>query len=144
MTDDPVGDIVASADDLDRQRAKRLTTFMMIGRMMHEQEVAAGLRKPDEAQIQLTGEGWRIWGGEIEEPKPMTVCELYTGMLKEGSPEQAQKILDMTRERCKELRMASLNARGKAKQELEGHLDKLRGQLNDAIEIKKERGISSV
>lgn len=123
---------------------KRLTTFMMLGQMMHEQEVAAGRRKPDEAQIQLTHEGWRIWGGEVEEPKPMTVADLYTGMLKEGSPEQAQIILDMTRERCKELRGISIQSKGKAKAEVEKHLDKLRDELNEAIEIKIERGISSV
>lgn len=126
------------------EAADRLTTFMMLGRIHNEQEVAAGRRRPDEPQIQLSGEGWRIWGGEIEEPKAFTVAELYLAMLKEGTPEEAQKVLDMTRERCGELRLAAKRAKGKTAKEIEGHWERLRDELTEAQKIKIEKGLSSV
>lgn len=123
---------------------KQLTTYMMLGKIMRDQEVAEGRLKPDEPQLQLTGEGWRIWGGDIEEPVSKTVAEAYLGVLEHGSVEQAQGVLDMTRQRCGELRLASKRARGKDAKEIEGHWEKLRAELTEAQKIKIERGLSNV
>jgi hypothetical protein len=122
----------------------RLTTYMMLGRMMNDHEVAAGQRKPDDPQMQLTGEGWRIWGGDIDEPVSKTVAEVYLGVLEHGTIEQAQEVLDMTRKRCGELRLAAKNRKGKEAKELEDHWDKLHKELGNAVRIKIEKGLSSV
>ncbi len=124
--------------------SKKLATYMLLGQMMHDQEAAAGLRKPDIPQLQLTGEGWRIWGGDVEEPADKTVAEAYLGVLKHGSVEQAQGVLDMTRERCGELRLAAKSARGKDKKKVEDCYASLRKELDEAIEIKIEKGIVTI
>lgn len=99
------------------------------------------ITEPEEPQLQLSGKGWQLWGGDFKEPVPFTVAEVYQQLLDSLGAEKAQHVLDMTRKKCGELRLASKNAKGKAQKEIEEAWSNLRDELDAAIKIKTERGI---
>lgn len=102
--------------------AKRLTTYMMLGAMLREQE------HPAQLELRLTRDGWEVRGGDLEEPVPVHVDMAYemSGF--------DQRVLDETRKLCGELRIPAKKSRVIREQ-----LDDLRAGLERARAMKAER-----
>lgn len=109
---------------LDRQRdvTKRLTTYMLLGQMLREQE------HPSQPELRLTRDGWEVRGGDLKEPLPV-----HPDMAYEMSGFD-QRVLDETRRLCGELRFPA-----KKNRVIREQLDDLRAGLRRAAAIKAAR-----
>ena len=106
--------------------AKRLTTFMMLGAMLREQE------HPTNHELRLTRDGWEVRGGDLEKPLALSVDLAYE------MSGYDQRVLDETRKLCGDLRFPA-----KKNKRLAEDLADLRAGLARARQMKAARNVST-
>jgi hypothetical protein len=100
---------------------KRLTTYMLLGQMLREQE------HPAQPELRLTRDGWEVHGGDYDHlPLPVNLAYEASGF--------DQRVLDETRKLCGDLRIPA-----KKNRTIRETLDALRAGLAEARKVKAER-----
>lgn len=114
---------MASSDPTHSDAAiKRLTTYMVLGALLREQE------HPTSPELRLTQDGWEVRGGDLKEPLPVHADIAYemSGF--------DQRVLDETRKLCGELRFPA-----KKNRVIRQQLGDLRSGLARARALKAAR-----
>lgn len=103
---------------------KRLVSYLMLAQM-HQRSLEP--QKPEQTELRLVNDGWEMWGGEIDQPIPVSVEMAY-----EASGFD-QRVLDKTRQLCGDLRAKARRSPATREQ-----LEDLRASLAKAREVKAQ------
>lgn len=85
---------------------------------------------PEKEQLQLTDQGWLLYGGSIKYPQPVSVVIAYEALGYD------QAVLDQTRRLCGALRLRKPQSRQQKQLLVE-----LRAGLARARELKRAKGL---